>query len=208
MQHRNFTFFNIKLYHPPIPASLLLKCNIWFNLFNAWWRLLNVMFVRLQNYVGDAWKVKSVLMINVNFERLDLFQWDAWNQFGSINPADSFNLNVIKPQTTNVRHLNSNRSIQWLESKMKIDFKFNFNNGFLHYCSACWFVKCYIIIYSWPILTNSDFRIVPQRWAYTICCSFTKCFRIQLCTVGYSRTKSTKCVLCLYVVKISAATGL
>ena len=101
--------------------------------------------------MGDAWKVKSVLMINVNFERLDLFQWDAWNQFGSINPADSFNLNVIKPQTTNVRHLNSNRSIQWLESKMKIDFKFNFNNGFLHYCSACWFVKCYIIIYSWPI---------------------------------------------------------
>ena len=73
--------------------------------FNAyddrWWRLLNVMFVRLQNYVGDAWKVKSVLMINVNSERLDLFQWDAWDQFGSINPADSFNLNVIKPQTTN-----------------------------------------------------------------------------------------------------------
>ena len=31
MHHKNFTFFNIKLYHPPIPTSLLLKCNIWFN---------------------------------------------------------------------------------------------------------------------------------------------------------------------------------
>ena len=34
MHHKNFTFFNIKLYHPPIPTSLLLKCNIWFNLMH------------------------------------------------------------------------------------------------------------------------------------------------------------------------------
>ena len=41
---------------------------------DRWCRLLNVM---LKNYVGDAWKFKSVLMINVNSERLYLFQWDA-----------------------------------------------------------------------------------------------------------------------------------
>ena len=34
---------------------------------------------------------------------------------------------------------------------MKIDFKFNFNNGILHYCCACWFEEFYFIIYSWPI---------------------------------------------------------